>query len=151
MASWRAISSFFSSVQTALMCCQLHKFMASWQERPLNASFWHTWWEAVYFITPLGTAEHLLSIWWTTTLRRSNSVKCFGGRMIPLAASITFGCAFDCTKTWSNSPVKSDGKVLNFSHTTVDGFGRELKIKLVDEHQKKHLHGTISFWVDSVK
>ena len=95
--------------------------------------------------------EHLMSIWCTVQERRSNSVRCFGGKMMPAAASITFAGSFDSTRTWSNSPVNREGRFDNAFCTLADGFGSELKMKFVEEHQKKHLEGTRFSWVLSVK
>ena len=66
--------------------------------------------------------------------------------MIPAAASITFGGSLDSISTVSNSPEKRQWMPLSAWLYSAPTVGRDEKIKLDEEHQKKSFLGRCATW-----
>lgn len=134
-ASCLAIWSFYFWLQTSRKCTHPLSSKALAFERPLKASLICTWFKGVNFMAPRGTEKQARSISVTVAANLSNSVRCFGGKMIPAAASITWGGSLDSIRTVSNSPLNRVPNSMSYLAWSALTVGRLEKTKFWLEHQ----------------
>ena len=111
------------------------RLKASSRASPRKASLASTWFNGVYFMAPRGTEKHARSISRTVAASLSSSVRFFGGKIIPAAASMTTGGSFDSMRMVSNSPLKSVPSSMSYLAWSGLTHGMLEKVKFWLEHQ----------------